>query len=77
MKEYIYRYTAYSYGTFFIVQSYSKMYPKDDVEILSKYKWLLSYHCNNKKIKLLHMLCKTIGYKPLCKMVRFTKTCRR
>lgn len=77
MKEYIYRYTAYSYGTFFIVQSYSKMYPKDDVEILSKYKWLLSYHCNNKKIKLLHMLCKTIGYKPLCKIVRFTKICRR
>ena len=71
MKLYLYRYIAYQYGTFFIVQAQAENEQKDCIEELVKYKKILKYHCKNKKIIILNILCKITGYKKACKIIRF------
>lgn len=71
MKTYLYRYTAYQYGTFFAVQAQADKVPKECIEELKQYKWLLKYHGTNKKLMILHIGCCVLGYRLLCKIIRF------
>lgn len=70
IKPYLYRYIAYQYGTFFIVQAQAENKQKKCIEELEKYKKILKYHIKNKKIQILNILCMVIGYKRTCKVIR-------
>jgi len=70
MRTYLYRYTAYQYGTFFMVQAQGEKEPLDSIKKLSRYQWLLEYRCNNKKLLILHLGCKLLGYERVCKLIR-------
>ena len=70
-KKYIKRYIAYQYGTFFKVQAQSQENPLESVQALSKYKWILFYHCGNKKLISLYVSSYILGYKNTCKLIRY------
>ena len=69
-KKYVRRYTAYQYGTFFKVQALCEDVPAENIKHLSRYRWILSYHCNNKKLIILYVGCYLLGYKNTCKLIR-------
>lgn len=73
MRKYLFYYTAYQYSTFIAVQSIASECPQECIDELSRYKWLLKYHANNRKIKVLYILAKIMGYKNLCKFIKMTK----
>ena len=70
IQKYLYRYVAFQYGTFFMVQAQSEGYPRDLIQKLEKYKWILKYHAGNKKLLCLHMSCMVLGYANTCKLIR-------
>lgn len=70
VKTYLYRYAAYQYGTFFMVQAQGEKEPSDSIKKLSRYQWLLKYRCHNKKLLILHLGCKLLGYERVCKLIR-------
>lgn len=76
-KRFIRRYTAYQYGTFFKVQAQSEEEAVDSILHLSQYKWILKYHCGNKKLLLLYISCCVIGYKNTCKLARYIYSRRK
>lgn len=71
--SFIYRYTAYQLSTFFVVQAIAEKCPEECIDILSKYKWLLSYHGANRKVTCLHIACSLMGLKNVCRLVKTTK----
>ena len=64
-------YTAYQFGTFFIVQAQAENFQKDCIETLNKYQTILKYHKGNPKLTFLYWGCKVLGYKNLCRLIRF------
>ena len=72
-KKYLYQYTAFQYTTFIALQAYMKETPKDLISEMANYKWLLRYYGKNKKVKMIYLLCKFIGFKNLCRLVKITK----
>lgn len=69
-REYIRRYIAYQYGTFFRVQAQADDEPSECIRKLSKFKWILSYHCGNRKLIILYICCCFLGYEKTCKVIR-------
>lgn len=69
-KKYVGQYIAYQYGTFFAVQARTEEEQVECIELLAKYHWILSYHCGNRKLLMLHICCKVFGMKITCKLVR-------
>lgn len=69
-KEFLYRYIAFQYGTFFMVQAQAETIPYECIKRLKEYQWILKYHVGNKKLICLYAGCKFIGYKNLCKITR-------
>ncbi len=72
-RIYIYRYIAYQLSTFVAVQAIAKKCPKDCINELAKYKWLFSYHSENKKVKTLNLISKVLGFRLMCKTIKVTK----
>lgn len=61
-REIYYTFVAYQYGTFMYSNNLVKdERVKDLVEELKEYRWLLRYN-SNKKVKMLYLLDRTIGY---------------
>lgn len=69
-KAALLRYTAFQYGTFFAVQAKSEKVPVDSIEKLEQYSWVLKYYGNKKKLRILYLGCKLLGYKRLCGVIR-------
>lgn len=65
------RYIAYQYGTFFKIQALSSEKAIDSINRLTKYAWLLSYHSNNRKLIILHIVCRIIGFQNTCGICRY------
>ncbi len=65
-----YRYTAFQYATFFMVQAQADRYPKEDIKKLSQYEWVMGYHAGKRKIRYLHYAGKIFGYRGLTRLVR-------
>ena len=63
-------YTAFQFGTFFMVQAQAEQAPWSAIEKLKGYSWILKYHGSNKKLALLRWGCKLLGYKNLCRVIR-------
>ncbi|MGF0053893.1 glycosyltransferase family 2 protein, partial [Catenibacterium mitsuokai] len=71
LQDVLYKYVAYQYGTFFITQAVAENYQSECINELSKYKWVLKYHSNNKKLIILNIMVTLFGYKLSCKIIRF------
>lgn len=69
-KKLFYQYTAFQYATFFIVQAQAGKKQRQNIRELQKYQWLLSYYGGHRKLQLLYYMCKIIGYKNVCNLVR-------
>lgn len=69
-REALLHYIAFQFGTFFVVQSQAETEPTECIEQMNSYSWLLKYHGNRKKLLVLYIMCKLIGYKRACKLVR-------
>lgn len=65
-----YRYAAFQFATFFIVQAQAENKQTDNIKELKQYRWILAYYANNKKIKYLYYMCKLMGYKNVCSIIR-------
>ncbi len=70
IRESAYKYTAFQYGTFFMVQSMTENYQKECVEKLSKHRSLLRYHCGNRKLIALRFLTLVFGVRLTCRVIR-------
>lgn len=63
-------YAAYQYGTFVMTQVNCNEFPQEEVKILSGYRWILRYHGENAKIRILYILGSFLGMRGLCKIAR-------
>ena len=77
LQDILYKYVAYQYGTFFITQAVAENYQSECINELSKYKWVLKYHSDNKKLIILNIMVTLFGYKLSCKIIRFFIRLRR
>lgn len=70
-KKFYLNYVSYQYATFFVCQAKVKLDKKNKLYIdqMKKYLFLLSYG-KQKKVKVLYILSKIIGYKNLCRLMR-------
>lgn len=68
------RYIAYQFATFIAVQSIAESCPAECYDRLSNYSWILQYHGNQRKVRMLHIGCSLLGFRGLCKLVRQTKS---
>lgn len=70
-------FTAYQFGTFFVVQALAENKQTACIDTLEPYTWILSHHNGNKKLIVLNILCKLLGYKNTCGILRFFYKKRR
>ena len=70
LKESLRRYTAYQYGTFFMVQAQTAEIPQEYIKRLAKYKGILRYDGGSRKLKILRLSCGLIGYENTCRLIR-------
>lgn len=70
MKPFLAQYTAYQYGTFFAVQAMAEDRPEKYIAKMEEHKDLLSSHGGNTKVRILQLLCRTIGYQGTCRLLR-------
>lgn len=71
LKECLYQYLSFQYSTFFLVQAQAEQVPYETIEKMFSYQWLLKYHLHNRKIQILYILDKVLGYRNLCRTIRF------
>ncbi len=71
------RYTAYQLGTFFKNQAMADLPQKECIQELKGLKSLLKKHGNSKKLKLLDLSCRLIGFKGTCALIRLAYLPRR
>lgn len=62
-------YSAYQYGTFFVVQAQAVNWQQTCIRQLSSYADILAYH-DDKRLVALYWLTKGIGYSNVCRLVR-------
>lgn len=70
-KNYYLSYVAYQYATFLVCQAKVKLDQENKIYIdqMRKYSFLLKYS-NNKKVRILYILNRLLGYKNLCRIMR-------
>lgn len=73
LQPYFYRYAAYQLAAFIAVQAFAETVPKACIQKLTDYQWLLAYHGGSKKVKYLYIVCRMIGFRNTCRLVRMTK----
>ena len=71
------RYSAYQLGTFFKNQAMAEHPQKACIQELKGLKGLLRNHCGSRKLKLLNVSCKLIGFGGTCGLVRLAYLPRR
>lgn len=64
------RYTAYQLGTFFKNQALTEYPQKECIQELKAYKYLLKNHGNSRKLRLLDISCKLLGFSGTCRLTR-------
>lgn len=70
MRKSLLHYTAFQYGTFFMVQAQAHCVPQQCLDALQPYCWLLKYHGKHKKLLLLRIACAFLGFRNVCKRLR-------
>lgn len=69
-------YTAFQYGTFFLVQAQADREPEVCISQLEAYSWILKHHGNNRKLICLFVACKVLGFRRICRLIRGIRTLR-
>jgi hypothetical protein len=69
-KEALQHYCAFQFATFFIIQACVLKKPIEYINKLKPYSYILKYHHKNKKVALLNLGCKILGFKNICSIVR-------
>ena len=64
-------YAAYQFGTYFIVQAQTENPQYECIDRLNAYHGILAHHQRNKKLMILHIGCRILGYKNICKIIRY------
>lgn len=62
-------YTAYQFATFMKVQTFAETYPLQSIELLKDYAWLLRYHAGNRKLIVLRVMTRLLGYPNSCQLL--------
>lgn len=70
-QEALAKYAAYQYGTYFMVQAQTENPQTECICKLSEYTDILLYHQNNRKLTALYWCTKLLGYKNVCRLIRF------
>ena len=70
-KKLLLHYAAFQYGTFILVQAQAQNDQTESISRLGEYRKILKHHGNNRKLLCLHLGCALLGYKRLCRLVRF------
>lgn len=63
-------YTAFQFGTFFIAQAQTENIQTEPIRSLENCTQILSYHGGNRKLMILNLAQKLLGYHRLCKLIR-------
>ncbi len=71
------RYTAYQLGTFFKNQALTEEKQRECIRELKDLKGLLKNHGSSRKLKLLDLSCRLIGFNGTCSLVRLAYLSRR
>ena len=71
IRRSLYCYIAYQYGTFFKVQAQARNEQHQSIERLKEYKWILRYHCGNRKLIVLNLCSRLLGYERTCRISRY------
>lgn len=69
-KQALLAYSAFQYGTFFMVQAQAERVQKDCMAQLAPHQGILKYHHGNKKLLCLHLSCSVLGYQTTCMLIR-------
>ena len=64
------RYAAFQLGTFFLVQAQAENPQPNQVAALSPYQGILRYHGRNRKLILLNLGCRIMGFARCCAIIR-------
>lgn len=76
-QEALAKYAAYQYGTYFIVQAQAENPQTECIRKLNEYSDILLYHQNNRKLTVLYWCTKLLGYKNVCRIIRFVYSIRK
>lgn len=69
-RKALYRYTAFQFGTFFVAQAQAE-HPQDAcIADLRPHAKILRHHGGNKKLMILDLGCRLLGYPRLCALIR-------
>ena len=69
-RQALLRYTAFQYGTFFMVQAQAQNAQPECIRQLAPYCWILKHHGTNRKLLCLHVSCSILGYRTTCALIR-------
>ena len=69
-KQALLAYTAFQFGTFFMVQAQAEHVQRDCMAQLAPHQGILKYHHGNKKLLCLHLSCSVLGYRATCRLIR-------
>lgn len=73
IRPYLLRYAAYQLATFVATQAFPRRFPAQCVRELASYTWLFSYHGGNRKVRIIGISCRCVGFTFTCRLVRWTK----
>lgn len=69
-KKALMHYAAFQFGTFFLVQAQAQNPQPERIAVLAPYTGILRYHGRNKKLMLLNMGCRVLGFSRVCRIIR-------
>ncbi len=69
LREYLYRYLAYQYGTFYLVQAQTDFDPTECIKRLIPYAWILKYG-RGFKLSSLRAASAVLGMSGVCRIIR-------
>ncbi len=71
IRQYLYRYLAYQFGTFFMVQAQAKNAQTECIRELVPYSWILKHHGSSRKLLILRWATALLGMSNVCKLIRW------
>lgn len=69
-REALCRYTAFQLGTFFVIQGQAANPQPECIRVLAPHAGILRHHGGNKKLMVLDLGCRVLGYPRLCALIR-------
>ncbi len=71
LRRTLYRYLAYQFGTFFMIQAQAENVQTECIRALTPYVWILKYHGGSRKLLALRWATAILGMSNACKLIRW------